>query len=51
MLRGLRAVSDFEFEFQLATMNRQLGRDVETLFTRRRLPTPPKPNHLRKQQR
>ncbi len=32
VLRGLRAVSDFEFEFQLATMNRQLGRDVETLF-------------------
>lgn len=33
ILRGLRAVSDFEFEFQLATMNRHLGRgDVETLF-------------------
>jgi pantetheine-phosphate adenylyltransferase len=32
VLRGLRAVSDFEFEFQLATMNRQLGREVETLF-------------------
>jgi pantetheine-phosphate adenylyltransferase len=32
VLRGLRAVSDFEFEFQLATMNRHLGRDVETLF-------------------
>jgi pantetheine-phosphate adenylyltransferase len=32
VLRGLRAVSDFEFEFQLAAMNRQLGRDVETMF-------------------
>ena len=32
VLRGLRAVSDFEFEFQLATMNRHLGRDVETMF-------------------
>jgi pantetheine-phosphate adenylyltransferase len=32
IVRGLRAVSDFEFEFQLATMNRQLGREVETLF-------------------
>jgi pantetheine-phosphate adenylyltransferase len=32
MLRGLRAVSDFEFEFQLATMSRQIADDVETLF-------------------
>ncbi len=32
MLRGLRAVSDFEFEFQLATMSRQLADDVETVF-------------------
>lgn len=32
ILRGLRAVSDFEFEFQLATMNRHLGPDVETIF-------------------
>jgi len=32
VLRGLRAVSDFEFEFQLAAMNRHLGRDVETMF-------------------
>jgi pantetheine-phosphate adenylyltransferase len=32
MLRGLRAVSDFEFEFQLATMSRQLAPDVETVF-------------------
>lgn len=32
ILRGLRAVSDFEFEFQLAGMNRHLGPDLETLF-------------------
>ncbi len=32
ILRGLRAVSDFEFEFQLAGMNRRLAPDVETLF-------------------
>lgn len=32
ILRGLRAVSDFEFEVQLAGMNRQLAPDVETLF-------------------
>jgi pantetheine-phosphate adenylyltransferase len=32
MMRGLRAVSDFEFEFQLATMSRQLSPDVETVF-------------------
>lgn len=32
VLRGLRAVSDFEFEFQMAAMNRHLGPDVETLF-------------------
>jgi pantetheine-phosphate adenylyltransferase len=32
VLRGLRAVSDFEFEFQLAGMNRRLNPDVETLF-------------------
>lgn len=32
ILRGLRAVSDFEFEFQLAAMNRHLGPDVETIF-------------------
>ena len=32
ILRGLRAVSDFEYEFQLAGMNRILCRDVETLF-------------------
>lgn len=32
ILRGLRAVSDFEYEFQLAGMNRQLAPEVETLF-------------------
>jgi pantetheine-phosphate adenylyltransferase len=32
IVRGLRAVSDFEFEFQLATMNRHLSSDVETVF-------------------
>lgn len=32
LLRGLRAVSDFEYEFQLASMNRQLAPEIETLF-------------------
>jgi pantetheine-phosphate adenylyltransferase len=32
VLRGLRAVSDFEFEFQLALMNRKLNERVETIF-------------------
>ena len=32
ILRGLRAVSDFEFEFQLAGMNRYLGPEIETMF-------------------
>ena len=32
VLRGLRAVSDFEYEFQLAGMNRRLAPDIETLF-------------------
>ena len=32
ILRGLRAVSDFEYEFQLAGMNRKLAPEVETLF-------------------
>jgi pantetheine-phosphate adenylyltransferase len=32
VLRGLRAVSDFEFEFQLANMTRHLERDIETVF-------------------
>ncbi len=34
ILRGLRAVSDFEYEFQLAGMNRQLAPEVETIFLR-----------------
>ena len=32
VMRGLRAVSDFEFEFQLASANRRLNPDVETVF-------------------
>jgi len=32
IIRGLRAVSDFEFEFQLASMNRHLRGDIETVF-------------------
>ena len=32
IVRGLRAVSDFEFEFQLANMSRHLDRDIETVF-------------------
>jgi pantetheine-phosphate adenylyltransferase len=32
MIRGLRAVSDFEYEFQLAWMNRRIEADVETVF-------------------
>ena len=32
ILRGLRAVSDFEYEFQLAGMNRKLDNDIETIF-------------------
>ena len=32
IMRGLRAVSDFEYEFQMAGMNRNLDPDVETLF-------------------
>jgi len=32
IIRGLRAVSDFEYEFQLASMNRHLAPDVETMF-------------------
>ena len=31
-MRGLRAVSDFEFEFQLALMNRKLNENIETIF-------------------
>ncbi len=32
VIRGLRAVSDFEFEFQMALMNRRLAPDIETIF-------------------
>ena len=32
IMRGLRAVSDFEYEFQMALMNRKLCRDVQTVF-------------------
>jgi pantetheine-phosphate adenylyltransferase len=32
MIRGLRAVSDFEFEFQLATMSRQIAEEIESVF-------------------
>ena len=32
IIRGLRAVSDFEYEFQLATMNHNLSSDIETMF-------------------
>ncbi|APZ42039.1 pantetheine-phosphate adenylyltransferase [Acidihalobacter ferrooxydans] len=32
ILRGLRAVSDFEYEFQLSSMNRKLAPEVETIF-------------------
>jgi pantetheine-phosphate adenylyltransferase len=32
IIRGLRAVSDFEYEFQLALMNRKLDRNIQTIF-------------------
>jgi pantetheine-phosphate adenylyltransferase len=32
LIRGLRAVADFEYEFQFAHMNRQLAPDIETIF-------------------
>ena len=32
IIKGLRAVSDFEYEFQMALMNHKLSRDIETLF-------------------
>ena len=32
ILRGLRAVSDFEYEFQLALMNRRMNREIQTVF-------------------
>ncbi|MDC0036863.1 pantetheine-phosphate adenylyltransferase [bacterium] len=32
VVRGLRAVSDFDYEFQMALMNRRLGKDIDTIF-------------------
>ena len=32
IVRGLRAIADFEYEFQMTAMNRQLDRDIETVF-------------------
>ncbi len=32
IVRGLRVISDFEFEFQMALMNRKLAKDIETVF-------------------
>lgn len=32
IVRGLRAVADFEYEFQMTAMNQQLNRDIETVF-------------------
>ena len=32
IIRGLRAVSDFEYEFQLAGMNKKLNKEIETIF-------------------
>lgn len=32
IIKGLRAISDFEYEFQMALMNKKLGEEVETLF-------------------
>jgi pantetheine-phosphate adenylyltransferase len=32
LIRGLRAVSDFDYEFQLALVNRRMNRDIETMF-------------------
>jgi pantetheine-phosphate adenylyltransferase len=32
IIRGLRAISDFEYEFQIAQMNSSIGREIETLF-------------------
>ena len=32
VIRGLRAISDFEFEFQMALMNRKLDQEIETIF-------------------
>ena len=32
LIRGLRALSDFEYEFQMALLNRKIGKDVESVF-------------------
>jgi pantetheine-phosphate adenylyltransferase len=32
IIRGLQAISDFEYEFQIAQMNSTIGREIETLF-------------------
>jgi pantetheine-phosphate adenylyltransferase len=32
VIRGLRAISDFEYEFQMALMNRRIAEDIETVF-------------------
>ena len=37
VVRGLRAVSDFDIEFQMAQINREMNKDVETLFMMTRL--------------
>jgi len=46
IIRGLRAVSDFEYEFQLANMNRHLTEDVETVFLTPVTGTPSSRRHL-----
>ena len=45
LIRGLRAVSDFEYEFQLANMNRRLNPNLESIFL-----TPAEENSLRSRQ-
>ena len=45
IVRGLRAVSDFEYEFQMAGMNRHLLPDVETLFMTPRTSTSSSRHH------
>ena len=47
VVRGLRAVSDFDYEFQMAGMNRQLMPEVETLFLTPIGPVPVHQRHLR----
>ena len=47
VVRGLRAVSDFEYEFQMAGMNRQLMPDVETVFLTPSDAVPVRQRHLR----